>query len=273
MAGTTAAAFGSSRLHERGRTIPGRLQDKVALITGGASGIGRAAARLFAREGARVVMADLNAEAGDKAAEAIRAEGLDARFVPADISKAADVEALLKAVVEMHGRLDCAYNNAGILGEIVPLVDQSEEIWDRTLATNLKGTWLCMKYEIPQMLKQGSGVIVNTTATAAIKGSPNRSAYAASKAGVIAISKSAAMEYAEHGLRINVICPSHTRSGMLEQFFELRPELEASFIASAPMARIAAPEEVAEGALWLCCDASSFVTGHVLAVEGGYLAR
>lgn len=183
------------------------------------------------------------------------------------------MEALVKGVIDAHGRLDCAYNNAGILGDIVPLVDHSEAIWDRTLDVNLKGTWLCMKFEIKQMLQQGRGVIVNTTATAAIKGSPNRSAYAASKAGVIAISKSAAMEYAEHGLRINVICPSHTRSRMLEQFFELRPELEASFIASAPMARIAAPEEVAEAALWLCSDASSFVTGHVLAVEGGYLAR
>jgi NAD(P)-dependent dehydrogenase (short-subunit alcohol dehydrogenase family) len=204
---------------------------------------------------------------------AIREAGGDAHFLSADVSKAVDVEALISQIVSMHGRLDCAYNNAGILGEIVPLVDHSEEAWDRTVDTNLKGTWLCMKYEIPQMLKQGGGVIVNTTATAAIKGSPNRSAYAASKAGIIAISKSAAMEYAEHGLRINVICPSHTRSPMLEQFFELRPELEAAFIASAPMARIAAPEEVAEGALWLSSDASSFVTGHVLAVDGGYLAR
>ena len=219
------------------------------------------------------MVADVNGEGGNKTQETVRAAGGEAHFIEADISKAADVEALIGTVVDMHGRLDCAYNNAGILGEIVPLVDQSEEAWDRTVDTNLKGTWLCMKYEIPQMLKQGSGVIVNTTATAAIKGSPNRSAYAASKAGVIAISKSAAMEYAEHGLRINVICPSHTRSRMLEQFFELRPELEASFIASAPMARIAAPEEVAEGALWLCSDASSFVTGHVLAVDGGYLSR
>ena len=270
----TAVASGSFlRADRRGRTIPNRLENKVALITGGSSGIGQAAARLFAREGAKVVIADVDAEGGEKTADAIRQAGGHAHFVPADISKAAEVEALIGAVVERHGRLDCAYNNAGILGEIVPLVDHSEEAWDRTLDVNLKGTWLCMKYEIPQMLKQGSGAIVNTTATAAIKGSPHRSAYAASKAGIIAITKSAAMEYAEHGLRINVICPSHTRSHMLEQFFELRPELEASFIASAPMARIAAPEEVAEGALWLCSDASSFVTGHVLAVEGGYLAR
>lgn len=249
------------------------MQDKVVLITGGGSGIGRAAARLFAKEGASVVVADINADGGKKTLEAVREAGCEAHFIEADVSKAADVESLVGKVVERHGRLDCAYNNAGILGEIVPLVDLSEEAWDRTVGTNLKGTWLCMKYQIPQMLKQGKGVIVNTTATAAIKGSPNRSAYAAAKAGVIAISKSAAMEYAEHGLRINVICPSHTRSRMLEQFFELRPELESSFIASAPMARIAAPEEVAEGALWLCSDYSSFVTGHVLAVEGGYLAR
>jgi len=253
--------------------IPNRLENKIALITGGSSGIGRAAARLFAGEGAKVVIADINEEGGEAAVEDIRRDGGHASFVPTDVSKPADVEALIARTVERHGRLDCAYNNAGILGEIVPLVDHSEEAWDRTLDTNLKGTWLCMKQEIRQMLKQGGGVIVNTTATAAIKGSPNRSAYAASKAGVIAISKSAAMEYAEHGLRINVICPSHTRSPMLTQFFELRPELEAAFIASAPMARIAAPEEVAEGALWLCSDASSFVTGHVLAVEGGYLTR
>lgn len=247
--------------------------NKVALITGGSSGIGAAAARLFAAEGAKVVVADVNSEGGEDVAEAIRKAGGDANFVRADVSRAEDVEAMVARTVALYGRLDCAYNNAGILGEIVPLVDQSEAVWDQTLATNLKGTWLCMKFEVMQMLKQGGGAIVNTTATSAIKGSPNRSAYSASKAGVIAITKSAAIEHAELGLRINVICPSHTRSPMLQQIFELRPELEATFIASAPMARIAAPEEVAEGALWLCSDASSFVTGHVLAVEGGYLAR
>jgi len=253
--------------------MPDRLMNKIALITGGSSGIGAAAARLFAAEGAKVVVADINSEGGENVVEAIRQAGGDANFVRTDVSKAEDVEAMVARTVALYGRLDCAYNNAGILGEIVPLVDQSEAAWDRTLATNLKGTWLCMKYEVMQMLKQGGGAIVNTTATSAVKGSPNRSAYSASKAGVIAISKGAAIEHAELGLRINVICPSHTRSPMLQQIFELRPELEATFIASAPMARIAAPEEVAEGALWLCSDASSFVTGHVLAVEGGYLAR
>jgi NAD(P)-dependent dehydrogenase (short-subunit alcohol dehydrogenase family) len=249
------------------------LADKVVLITGGASGIGRAAARLFAAEGAKVVIADVKEAEGESTAAAIRELGGSAQFVRADVSRNAEVAAMVGRVLTLHGRLDCAYNNAGLLGDIVSLIDHSEESWDRTVDTNLKGTWLCMKHEIVPMLRQGGGVIVNTTATAAMKGSPQRSAYAASKAGVISLSKSAALEYAEHGLRINVICPSHTRTPMLEQFFELRPELEAAFIASAPMARIAAPEEVAEAALWLCSDAASFVTGHVLAVEGGYLAR
>lgn len=212
-------------------------------------------------------------EAGEKTVRGIHQEGGQAHFVRADVSKAGDVESMVGKTVEIFGRVDCAYNNAGILGDIVPLVDHTEEAWNHTIDVNLKGTWLCLKYQIPQMLKQGSGAIVNTTATAAIKGSPHRAVYAASKAGVIAITKSAALEFAESGLRVNVICPSHTRSHMLEQFFELRPELEASFIASAPMARIAAAEEVAEGALWLCSDAASFVTGHVLAIDGGYLAR
>jgi NAD(P)-dependent dehydrogenase (short-subunit alcohol dehydrogenase family) len=160
------------------------------------------------------------------------------------------------------------------MGDMVSVTDLGEEAWDHVIETNLKGTWMCMKHQISQMLKQGHGVIVNTTASAGVKGgSPHRSAYAASKAGIVRLSKSAAMEYAEYGLRINVICPSHTRTPMLEQFFEMRPDLEADFIAQAPMGRIATPEEVAEAALWLCSDASSFVTGHVLAVDGGYLSR
>ncbi len=251
-----------------------RMENKVALVTGGASGIGRAAAQLFAREGAKVVVADINAEGGEETLQIIRDAGGEASFVRTNITKATDVEALIDRVIDIHSRLDCAYNNAGILGDIVSVTDHSEETWDQVIETNLKGTWLCMKHQIPQMLKQGNGAIVNTTATAGVKGgSPNRSAYAASKAGIVSLSKCAAMEYAEYGLRINVICPSHTRTPMLEQFFELRPELEADFIAQAPMGRIAAPEEVAEGALWLCSDASSFVTGHVLAMDGGHLSR
>jgi NAD(P)-dependent dehydrogenase (short-subunit alcohol dehydrogenase family) len=253
--------------------MPDRLNNKVTLVTGGSAGIGRAAAHLFACEGARVVIADINAEGGEETLQTIREAGGEAHFIRTDISKAADVEAMVKKVIEIHGRLDCAYNNAAIFGELLSVVDHNEESWGHAIETNLKGTWLCMKYQIPQMLKQGSGAIVNTTATAGIKGGTYRSAYAASKAGIVSLSKSAAMEYAEYGLRINVICPSHTRTPMLEQFFEQRPEIEADFIAQAPMGRIAAPEEVAEGALWLCSDASSFVTGHVLAVDGGFISR
>ncbi len=251
-----------------------RLENKVTLVTGGSSGIGRAAAQLFAREGAKIVIADINVEGGEETLQSVREAGGEAHFVRTDISKAADVEALVNKIIEIHGRLDCAYNNAGIFGELLSLVDHNEETWDHAIETNLKGTWLCMKYQIPQMLKQGSGAIVNSTASSGIKaGRPFLSAYASSKAGIISLSKVAAMEYAEFGLRINVICPSHARTPMLEQFFEQRPEIEADFIAQAPMGRIAAPEEVAEGALWLCSDASSFVTGHVLAVDGGFLCR
>ena len=252
----------------------GRIDNKVVLITGGGSGIGRAAARLFAREGAKVVIADIDAEGGEQTLRTVRDAGREAQFIPTDVSKGTDVEALIDEIVATHGRLDCAYNNAGVMGDVVGVTDLGEDSWAHVIETNLKGTWLCMKYEIPQMLKQGNGLIVNTTASAGMKGgSPNRSAYAASKAGIVSLSKSAAMEYAEYGLRINVICPSHTRTPMLEQLFKLRPDLEADFIAQAPMGRIATPEEVAEGALWLCSDASSFVTGHVLAVDGGFLSR
>jgi len=250
------------------------LEDKIALVTGGASGIGRAVAQLFAQEGATVIVADVDEAGAEETLRRVQSGGVQANFFRADVSKANDVEALVSKIIADFGRLDCAFNNAGVIGEIVSVVDYKEEIWDRVLDTNLKGTWLCMKYEIPQMLKQGYGAIVNTTASAGVKGgSPNRGAYAASKAGIVSLTKCAAMENAEFGLRINAICPSHTRTRMLEQFFELRPELEADFIAQAPMGRIAAPEEVAEGVLWLCSDKSSFVTGHVLALDGGFLAR
>lgn len=251
-----------------------RFESKVALVTGGGSGIGRAAARRFATEGADVVIADIDRRGGEETEALIRAAGGGADFVKTDVSSADEVQHLIAEVVAKHKKLDCAYNAAAILGDICSLVDYTEEGWDRVLATNLKGTWLCMKAEISQMVKQEHGAIVNTTATAGMMvGSAFRAPYSASKAGVVSLTKSAAVEFAEHGLRVNAICPSHTRTPMLEQFFNLRPELEAEFVAKAPMGRIAEPEEVVEAALWLCSGASSFVTGHVLAVDGGFLAR
>ena len=250
-----------------------RLKGKIALITGGSSGIGRAAAQLFSREGAKVIIADINIEGGEETVRNITDEGGEASFVKTDVSKSAEVEELMKKIIEMYGQLDCAYNNAGILGDVTSVVDYTEEGWDLTLETNLKGTWLCMKYEIQQMLEQSSGSIVNTTATTGLYvGGKFRSAYSASKAGIISLSKVAALEYAEYGLRVNVICPS-ARTPLMEQFFERNPEAEADFTAQMPMGRIFAPEEIVEGALWLCSDASSFVTGHVLAAEGGFLCR
>ena len=250
-----------------------RLKEKIALITGGSSGIGQAAAQLFSREGAKVVIADINVEGGEETVRRITDEGGEAQFVKTDVSKSDEVEALIKKIIEMYSRLDCAYNNAGIVGDIVSLVDHTEENWNHVLETNLKGTWLCMKYEIPQMLEQGGGSIVNTTATTGLYvGGKYRCAYSASKAGIISLSKVAALEYAEYGLRVNVICPS-ARTPLMEKWFELNPEAEADFTAQMPMGRIFAPEEIVEGALWLCSDASSFVTGHVLAAEGGFLCR
>ena len=251
-----------------------RLSGKVALVTGGSSGIGRSAAVLFAREGAKVVIADIDVPGGEETVSKVAAEGGEARFMKTDISEAAEVEALMRTVVGQYGRLDCAFNNAAILGDIVSLVDHTEAMWQRTFDTNLKGTWLCMKHEIPYMLKEGKGSIVNTTSTAGVLiGSPLRSAYAASKAGIVALTKAAALEYAEQGLRVNALCPSHTRTPLHERFFKLRPELEASHTAQVPMGRIAAAEEVAEGALFLCSDAASFMTGQVLVIDGGFVTR
>jgi NAD(P)-dependent dehydrogenase (short-subunit alcohol dehydrogenase family) len=250
-----------------------RLKDKIALITGGSSGIARAAAQLFSREGAKVVIADVNVEGGEETVRSISEAGGEAHFVRTDVSKSADVEALIKKIIEMYSRLDCAFNNAGFAVGLTSVVDHTEETWNSTLATNLQGTWLCMKYEIPQMLEQGSGAIVNTTSTAGFMvGNKYRSAYAASKAGIVSLTKVAALENAEYGLRVNAICPI-ARTPALEQLFELHPQAEADLIDQIPMGRIAAPEVIAEGVLWLCSDASSYTTGHILAMEGGYLCR
>jgi NAD(P)-dependent dehydrogenase (short-subunit alcohol dehydrogenase family) len=256
--------------------VKARLQGKVALVTGGASGIGRAAALAFARESARVVVSDVDAAGGEQTVQAIRAAGGDAIFVRADVSQPAQVETLTKKVVETFHRLDCAFNNAGIQGRIATTVDCNEENWDRIVATNLKGVWLCMKYEIPLMLRQGGGAIVNTASNFGLVGSAGMPAYAASKHGVVGVSKVAALEYASRGIRVNAVCPGPIKTPLSEGAIREHPDAERlveAIMSRLPARRWGLPEEVAEAVVWLCSDAASFVTGAVLPVDGAYVAQ
>ena len=252
--------------------MAGRLENKVALITGGGSGIGRATAVTFAKEGAKVVVADVNIEGGEGTVRAIKEADREGLFVHADVSKSPDVKALVDKAVETYGRLDCAFNNAGILGANALTPDVAEENWDSVISVNLKGVWLCLKYEIPQMLKGGGGAIVNTSSLFGLVGSECLSAYVASKHGVSGLTKTAALEYAQKNIRINAVCPGTIHTPMYERVVAGNPEVEAQFIALEPTGRLGAPEEVAEAVVWLCSDAASFVTGHMMSVDGGRFA-
>jgi NAD(P)-dependent dehydrogenase (short-subunit alcohol dehydrogenase family) len=205
--------------------MSGRLDGKVALVTGGGSGIGRATALAFAREDAKVVVADIAVEGGEATVRMIQEARGEALFLKADVSKAAEVQALVQRAVETYGRLDCAHNNAGVEGSSgvapTPTADLTEAHWDYTINVNLKGVWLCMKYEIPQMLSQGGGAIVNTASILGLVGIPMVAAYVASKHGVVGLTKTAALEYAQAGLRINAVCPGFIRTPMVERFAEL----------------------------------------------------
>jgi len=253
--------------------MAGRVAGKVALITGGGSGIGRATAQIFAREGARVVVADVVVAGGEETVRLIKAAGGEATFVKTDVSRATEVEAMVQKAVETYGRLDCAFNNAGIEGVIQPTVEYGETHWDRVLAINLKGVWLSLKYEIQQMLKQGGGAIVNTASIAGLVGLPGFSAYVAAKHGVNGLTKTAALEYAKSGIRVNAVCPGAIRTPMFERGMRDNPGLEEQIVAAEPIARMAAPEEVGEAVVWLCSDAASFVTGLPMAVDGGWVAQ
>jgi NAD(P)-dependent dehydrogenase (short-subunit alcohol dehydrogenase family) len=250
-----------------------QFESEVSLVTGGASGIGRAAALAFAREGAKVVVADVQAEGGEETVRMIRETGGQATFVKTDVSKAAEVEMLVKKAVDTYGRLDFAFNNAGTEGTMAPTADCTEDNWDRTISINLKGIWLCMKHEIPQMLKQGSGAIVNMASVAGLVGFRGLPAYCASKGGVVQLTRTAALEYAKAGIRVNVVCPGVIRTPMVERLLSGRPEAEEGFIAMEPVGRMGKPEEVAEAVVWLCSDAASFVTGHPMTVDGGLVAQ
>ncbi|MGB9737371.1 SDR family oxidoreductase [Chloroflexus sp.] len=245
---------------------------KVALVTGAASGIGRASALAFAREGAKVVVADVNVAGGEETVALCRAANTDAIFVRCDVSQSNEVEQLIAQAVDTFGRIDFAHNNAGIEGVQAMLVDYPEEVWDRVIDINLKGVWLCMKYEIRQMLQQGGGAIVNTSSVAGLSGSRGVSAYVASKHGIVGITKAAALEYARSGIRVNAICPGTIHTAMIDRFTQGDPEVLAQFAEGEPIGRLGSPEEVANAVVWLCSEQASFITGATLPVDGGRLA-
>lgn len=252
--------------------MTGLFQDKVALITGGSSGIGRAAALVFAREGAKVVLADVVVEGGQETVHMVREAGGSATFIEADVSKEAQVETLVRGAVETNGRLDCAFNNAGI-GHTGTITECTEEEWDRVMNTNLKSVWLCMKYEIIHLAMHGGGSIVNAASVAGIVGLPRRAIYTVSKHGVIGLTKVAALQYAKDDIRINAVCPGPISTGLTEPGWSNNPQGEARAISQVPMGRLGSPEEVAEASAWLCSDAASYITGHALVVDGGIVAQ
>lgn len=248
------------------------LEGKVGLVTGGTSGIGRDASVLFAKAGAKVVVAGRREAEGKETVDLIRAAGGEGLFVKADVSRAADVEALVQKTVEKFGRLDVAFNNAGIEGAWIPIIEQSEEDWDRTIDINLKGVWLCLKHEIRQMLKQGGGgAIVNMASVAGWIGSAGAATYCASKHGVIGLTKSAALETARNGIRINVVCPAVIETPMGERIFGA-PEMKKYALGLHPIGRFGTPMEVAEAVVWMCSERASFMTGQSLVLDGGFLA-
>lgn len=253
--------------------MPNLVKDKVALVTGGGSGIGRASALTFAREGAKVVVSDVVVEAGEETVQLIKNADREAVFIKADVAQASDVEALIAKAVETYGRLDCAHNNAGIEGNSAKVADYDEADWDRVIAINLTGVWLCMKYEIPQMLQQGSGAIVNTSSVAGLLGFRTGSAYVASKHGVLGLTKTAALEYAKSGIRVNAVCPGAIDTPMMGRITDHRPHRAAKMAAGEPVGRMGTPQEIAEAVVWLCSDAASFVTGHPMTVDGGIVAQ
>ena len=248
------------------------MQGKVALITGGGSGIGRAASVAFARVGAKVVIGDVVAEGGNRTVELIKDTGGEAIFVHTDVTVGREVERLVKAAVDTYGGLDCAYNNAGIEGAQAGIVDCTEEEWQRVIAVDLTGVWLCLKHEIPAMIKRGGGSIVNTSSVMGLVGAPSIPAYIASKHGVAGLTKAAALEFAKSGIRVNAVCPGAIRTPMIERILAAGTT-EASLAAPQAIPRLGRPEEIAAAVVWLCSDAASFVTGVTMPVDGGWTAQ
>jgi NAD(P)-dependent dehydrogenase (short-subunit alcohol dehydrogenase family) len=254
-------------------TRAGLLEGKAALVTGGASGIGRATALAMVREGARVLLADTAEREGERVAEEIRAKGGSAVFVRTDVTREPEVEAMVKRAVQELGRLDCAVNSAGITGGGGATHELALDTWSRTLAINLTGVFLCMKHELAVMRGQGAGAIVNMSSGAGVIAVPGLAAYCASKHGVLGLTKTAAVENARTGVRINAILPGSTDTPMLQAAMQHDPKLRKIIETSSPAGRLGLPEEIAEAAVWLCSDRASFVSGESMLVDGGSVAR
>ncbi|HEY0606427.1 MAG TPA: SDR family oxidoreductase [Herpetosiphonaceae bacterium] len=250
-----------------------RSSERVALVTGGSGGIGRATALALARTGAQVVVVDVSEAGGAETAQMIEQAGGTAQFMRVDVTDARAVEQMISVTVATFGRLDYAVNNAGIDGLRARTADYPEDEWLRVLSINVTGVWLCMKYELQQMQAQGSGVIVNTASVAGLVGFPGHSAYAASKHAVIGLTKTAALEYARRGIRVNAICPGYTRTPMVERVFEQAPEMQAKVTQAMPIGRIGTPEEIAGAIVYMCSDSAAFMTGHALVLDGGLIAQ
>ena len=254
----------------------GLMDGKVAIVTGAAEGMGEATARLFVEAGAKVLAADVNADVGEATAQRLREAGGEAAFFRADVSRAADVEAMVQRAVELYGRIDCAVNNAGVSPDNEPLANLIESEWDRVIGVNLKGTALCLKYELAQLLAQGDGgAIVNIASVSGFRPQPNNGAYNASKHGVIGLTKTASLEAAPLGVRVNAVAPGGINTPMIQRAFEATGWTEADFapVISLIENRLGRPDEVAQASLWLCSDQASYVTGVTLPVDAGFTSR
>lgn len=249
------------------------LNGKVALVTGGSNGIGRATCMAFARHGANVVVSDVDEKSGNETKTHIEAAGGKAIYIACDVADPGAVKHLIDHTVSTYGRLDYAFNNAGIEGDKAATADCSEDNWDRVMGINLKGVWLCMRHEIPQMLQQGGGSIVNCSSVAGLAGFRQLPAYAASKHGMIGLTKTAALEYGVKGIRVNALCPGVIQTPMIDRVTENDPAALEQFKALEPIGRLGEPEEIAESVVWLCSDKASFVTGVAFPVDGGFIAQ